>query len=171
VRAVVAQAPLVDTSVEGEATFYGAGWLVRLLFSGWAGMARAALGGEPILIPAIAPAGGFGMIVDDSAYAAFEKLVTPGSTYRNAVVAHSVFTFDDYDPAPRAAEIRAPILFVASRADRFAPFAAVEAFAARAPDARIAEIDGDHFDVYSEPRAERAAALATEFLAAELAAQ
>lgn len=171
VAAVVAQAPLVDTSVEGEATFYGVGWLARLLFSGWAGMARAALGGEPILIPAIAPADGFGMIVDDAAYAAFEKLVTPGSSYRNAVVAHSVFTFDDYDPAPRAPEIRAPILFVASRADRFAPYAAVEAFAARAPNARVAEIDGDHFDVYAEPRAEQAASLAVEFLAAELAAQ
>jgi pimeloyl-ACP methyl ester carboxylesterase len=171
VAAVVAQVPLVDTSVEGEATFYGVGWLLRLLFSGWAGMARAGLGGEPILIPAIAPADGFGMIVDDSAWAAFEKLVTPDSTYRNAVVAHSVFTFDDYDPAPRASEIRAPILFVASRADRFAPYAAVKAFAARAPDARIAEIEGDHFDVYSEPHSARAAALAAEFLAAELAAR
>ncbi|MBM4335326.1 MAG: alpha/beta fold hydrolase [Deltaproteobacteria bacterium] len=41
--AVVAQVPLVDTSVEGEATLYGVGWLLRLLFSGWAGMARAGL--------------------------------------------------------------------------------------------------------------------------------
>jgi len=171
VRAVVAQAPLVDSGAEGEATFYGVGWVARLLVTGWADLARQGLGGAPILIPAIAPAGGFGMIVDDAAYAGFEQLVEPGGTYRNAVVAHSVFTFDDYDPAPRAGEIRAPILFIASRADRFAPFSAVEAFAARAPNARIAEIDGDHFDVYAEPRAERAAALAAEFLAAELDAQ
>jgi thioesterase domain-containing protein len=47
----------------------------------------------------------------------------------------------------------------------------VEAFAARAPDARIAEIDGDHFDVYSEPHSARAVALAADFLVAKLAAR
>jgi pimeloyl-ACP methyl ester carboxylesterase len=168
VRAVVAQAPLVDTGAEGEATFYGVGWLARLLVTAWADLARSGLGGEPILIPAIAPAGGFGMIVDDAAYAAFERLAAPGSTYRNAVVAHSVFTFDDYDPAPRAVEIRAPILLVASPGDRFAPFGAVEAFAARAPAATVARIDGDHFDVYSPPIADAAAEIEAEFLVRHL---
>jgi pimeloyl-ACP methyl ester carboxylesterase len=168
VRAVVAQAPLVDTSAEGEATFYGVAWLARLLLTGWADLARSGLGGDSILIPAIARAGEFGMIADDSAYAAFEKLVTPDTTYRNAVVAHSVFTFDDYDPAPRAAEIRAPILLIASRNDRFAPFSAVESFAARAPSAQIEPFEGDHFDVYSPPAADRAADAAAEFLAEKL---
>ncbi|MGH7292694.1 MAG: hypothetical protein ACREJT_15855, partial [Myxococcota bacterium] len=98
----------------------------------------------------------------------FARLVTPDSTYRNSVVAHSVFTFDDYDPAPRAIEIRAPILFVASRSDRFAPFSAVEAFAARAPNARIETIEGDHFDVYASPISERAAELEVAFLREQL---
>ncbi len=80
------------------------------------------------------------------------------------MVARSVFTFDDYDPAPRAVEIRAPILLVASRADRFAPYSAVEAFAARAPSARIETIEGDHFDVYSPPIADHAAEVAAAFL-------
>jgi dienelactone hydrolase len=168
VRAVVAQAPLVDSSAEGEATFYGVGWLARLLFTGWADLARAGLGFENILIPAIAPGDGFGMIVDDGAFASFEKLVVPGSTYRNAVVAHSVFTFDDYDPAPSAAEIRVPILLVASRGDRFAPYAAVEAFASRAAAARIETIEGDHFDVYSSPLAETVAGVEAGFLAEHL---
>jgi len=168
VRAVVAQAPLVDSGAEGEATFYGVGWVARLLLTGWADLARSSLGGDPILIPVIARGGDFGMIVDDAAYAAFEKLVGPGSRYRNEVVAHSVFTFDDYDPAPAAERIQAPILLVASRRDRFAPFAAVEAFAARASNARVATIDGDHFDVYSSPVAETAADLAASFLAEHL---
>jgi dienelactone hydrolase len=167
-RAVVAQAPLVDSSAEGEATFYGVGWLARLLLTGWADLARSGLGGEPILIPAIARGDGFGMIVDDEAHAAFEKLVAPGSTYRNAVVAHSVFTFDDYDPAPSAAAISAPILLVASRGDRFAPYAAVEAFAARARAARLETIDGDHFDIYSAPLAGTTAELEAAFLAEHL---
>ncbi len=168
VRAVVAQAPLLDSSAEGESTFYGVGWLVRLLFTGWADLARSGLGGEPILIPSIAPSDGFGMIVDDGAFAAFEKLVPPGSTYRNAVVAHSVFTFDDYDPAPSAEEIRVPILLVASRADRFVPYAAVEAYASRASAARIETIEGDHFEIYAPPLADRIADLEAAFLVEQL---
>ena len=170
VRAVVAQVPLVDSQQEGEATFYGAGWLVRLLLTGWADLATERLFGRVIEIPAIAPAGGFGMIVDDAAWAAFGKLVEPGSTYRNAVAAHSPFTFDDWNPAPRAAELRVPVLLVASREDRFAPFAAVEALAARNPNATVAEIGGDHFDVYSPPWRDRALAAETAFLARHLGA-
>ncbi len=169
--AVVAQAPLVDTSVEGEATFYGVRWVARLLLSAWADLARGALGRPPLTLPAIAPAGGFGMIVDDAAYAAFEKLVAPGSTYRNAVAARSILTFDEYDPAPSAGEIRAPLLLVASRADRFTPFSAVEAFAARAPAATLVEIEGDHFDVYSPPVSARAAEIEAAFLAEHLVAR
>lgn len=161
--AVAVQAPLVDTGMEGEATFYGVGWAVRLVFTGWADLLREKLTGRGIEIPAIAPAGGFGMIVDDAAYAAFEKLVAPGTSYRNAVLAHSAFTFDDYDPSQRVAEIRAPILVVASRRDRFAPFAAAEALASR-PNATLAEIDGDHFDIYAPPLLDEAAGIEARFL-------
>jgi pimeloyl-ACP methyl ester carboxylesterase len=170
-RAVVVVVPLVDTGMEGEATFPGVGWAVRLVLTGWLDLASARLGRGPVLIPAIAPRGGFGMIVDDAAYAAFERLVPPGSTYRNAVVAHSAFTFDDYDPSQRLAEIRAPVLAIASREDRFAPFAAVEALAARAPDVRVETIPGDHFDAYAPPAADRAAELASAFLAERLGAR
>jgi pimeloyl-ACP methyl ester carboxylesterase len=168
VRAVAVQAPLVDTGVEGEATFYGVGWVVRLLLHAWADLFGSWLGRDPVLVPAIAPAGGFGMIVDDAAFAAFEKLASPDSTYRNAVAARSILTFDEYDPATRSAEIAVPLLLVASRADRFAPFAAVERLAARAPNATLAEIEGDHFDVYSSPVLERAAELEVEFLVEHL---
>jgi pimeloyl-ACP methyl ester carboxylesterase len=170
VRAVVAQVPLIDSSLEGESTFYGVPWVVRLLLTAWADLVKEHTVGTAIEVPAIVPAGGFGMIVDDSAYAAFEKLVTPGSTYRNAVAAHSVFTFDDWNPAPAAATIQAPILVVASRRDRFAPFAAVEALAAQAPHVTVAEIDGDHFDVYSPPLLDEAAAIEARYLAEHLRA-
>jgi pimeloyl-ACP methyl ester carboxylesterase len=168
VRAVVAQVPLVDSRQEGDATFYGAGWLARLLLTGWADLASETLFGRTIEMPAIAPAGGFGMIVDDAAWTAFSRLVEPGSTYRNAVAAHSPFTFDDWNPAPRAAALRVPLLLVASRADRFAPFAAVETLAAHNPHATVAEIEGDHFDVYSPPVRDRALAAETPFLTRHL---
>jgi dipeptidyl aminopeptidase/acylaminoacyl peptidase len=164
VRAVIAQAPLVDAKIEGEATFFGVGWAARLLLTGWGDMLASAFGREPILIPAIAPTGGFGMIVDDAAYRAFEKLVVPGSTYRNAVAARSPFLFDDYDPAAHAKEIRAPVLLIASRGDRFAPYAAVEAHRAQGRDVEVVTFDGDHFDVYAPPAADRAADAALAFL-------
>lgn len=168
VGAVVAQAPLIDTGLEGEATFYGVGWAARLLLSAWRDLARGALGRPALEIPAIAPAGGFGMIVDDAAFAAFERLTQQPSSYRNAVAARSVLTFDEYDPSARAGEIRAPVLLVASRTDRFAPFAAVRAFADRVPGTTVETFDGDHFDVYDAPARERAAGLAAEFLTRHL---
>lgn len=163
-RAVIAQAPLVDSSTEGEATFFGVGWVVRLLLTGWADLFGSALGQAPILIPALAPPGGFGMIVDDSAYGAFENLVDDGSTYRNAVAARSPFLFDDYDPAASTDAIIAPVLLIASRSDRFAPFAAIEAYRARAQNVEVATFDGDHFDVYSPPAAIQAGDAAVGFL-------
>jgi len=169
-RAVVAQAPLVDSGVEGEASFPGVLWAVRILFTAWGDLVASAFGGS-VTLPSIAPAGSFGMIVDDAAYAAFEHLLDEGSTYRNAVLARSILTFDEYDPAPSAPEIAAPLLLLAARGDRFAPFEAAERFAERAPDARVETLDGDHFDVYGDPGRERAAELAGAFLARHLAAR
>jgi pimeloyl-ACP methyl ester carboxylesterase len=167
VRAVVAQAPLVDTRMEGEATFYGAAWAARLLLSAWADLARSAFRADALTIPAMAPAGGFGVIVDDAAFAAFERLSS--GRHRNAVAARSVLTFDSYDPREQARALSVPALLVASREDRFAPFAAAEAFAREHPNASLAEIGGDHFDVYAAPVRERAAGLAVDFLQRALA--
>jgi len=169
VRAVVAQVPLVDSRVEGEATFYGVRWAARLLLSAWRDLGRSWRGASPYEIPAIARRGDFGMIVDDAAYAAFERLVAPDSRYRNAVAARSVLTFDEYNPALQGEAVAAPLLLIASREDRFAPFAAVEAFAATHPNARLETVSGDHFDVYSPPVQGRAAELAAEFLGEQLA--
>lgn len=167
-RAVVAQAPLIDTGVEGEATYYGAAWAARLVLTGWADLVVSAFGGAPIEIAAIARPGDFGMIIDDAAYAAFETLVGPGSTYRNAVAARSIFTFDSYNPAKETAAITAPVLLIASRTDRFAPFSAVQAYADRAKNVSVETFDGDHFDVYSPPAVNHAAEVAARFLAAHL---
>jgi pimeloyl-ACP methyl ester carboxylesterase len=167
-RAVVAQAPLIDTSVEGEATFYGVPWAARLVFSGWADLVLSAFGRDPLTLAAIAPPGEFGMIIDATAYAAFEKLVHPDSTYRNAVAARSIFTFDDYNPATHTAAIKAPVLLVASRTDRFAPFSVVQAYADRDDNVSLETFEGDHFDVYSPPAVTRAAEVAARFLAAHL---
>lgn len=166
-RALVLQVPLLDTRVEGEATYYGAAWVARLLLSAWRDLGASWFGGR-YEIPVLVPAGSFGMIADDEASAAFERLVEPGSSYRNAVAARSVLTFDDYNPALRTADVAAPVLVLASRADRFAPFAAAEAFAREGRDVTLELIEGDHFDVYSPPLRDHAAARAAAFLEAAL---
>lgn len=162
IRCVVAQAAHIDSTMEGEATYPGAWWVTRLLFAAWGGMASEALDAGEWTIPAIAQSDGFGMIVDDRAYEAFKKQAPV--IYRNEVVAHSIFTFDDYNPAVQAASIKAPVLLIASRADRFAPFAAAAAFAKAHPNVTLTEIDGDHFEIYAAPRQEHAAELAVQFL-------
>jgi hypothetical protein len=68
------------------------------------------------------------------------------------------------------ASLAAPALLIASRGDRFARFDAAEAFVAAHPSARLAEVGGDHFEIYVAPYRDRAAALAADFLAERLAA-
>ncbi|MGH0032798.1 MAG: alpha/beta hydrolase [Myxococcota bacterium] len=169
VAAVVAQAPLVDTSIEGEAAAIGVGTALRLLFTAWADLIRSIVTDDALVVPAIGPPDTFAMISDQAAHDAFETLVAPGSTYRNAVAARSLLTFDEYDPSVQGAALDVPLLLIASRSDRFADIAGAEAFAASHPEARVAEIGGDHFEIYAPPHREEAARLATEFLAKELA--
>lgn len=165
VRALVLQAPLVDTSMEGEATRLGAWFGVKLVLSGWRDMLSRALGGKAYTVTSIGKAGDFALIADDAAYLAFEKLVSPGSTYRNAVAASSMFNFKRYNPIAQVAELSIPILAVASRSDRFAPFAAVEKLKTKLKDVRLQTFDGDHFDIYLPPAAVEAAELERAFLA------
>jgi len=164
VQAVVAQIPQIDADAEAEATFPGAWWLTRLLFSAWGDLAMSAFTDEPLMIAAIAPHDGFGMLIDDKAYDAVDRLVPKGSTYRNEVAARSIFTFDDYNPRAMAAGLKAPVLLIASKADRFAAYSAVEAYAKSHPNARITTIEGDHFDAYAPPQASIAAQAAITFL-------
>jgi len=168
VRALVIQAPLVDSSMDGEVTQLGAWFAVKLVVSGWRDMLSRAVGGEAYTIPSIGKTGEFALIADDAAYRAFEKLVPPHSTYRNAVVASSVFNFKRYNPIVQAAGLSIPVLAVASRSDRFAPFAAVERLKAQLKHVRLQTFDGDHFDIYSPPVATAAAELQSAFLAEAL---
>ncbi len=169
VRGVFAQTPLVDTSVQGETVYFGVRWLIRVVLTAWSDLIAESLGRGPIMVPVMAKTDGFGMIVDDADYAAFERVVEPGSSFRNEIAAHSVFTFNAYDPAKLATPLELPVLLLASRTDRIVPFAVVERFAAPHPNVRIETFEGDHFDIYSSPARERAAEMAIAFLGAVLA--
>jgi alpha-beta hydrolase superfamily lysophospholipase len=170
VSVAVAQAPLVDSTLDGDAAAMSAAETLRLLASAWGGLWVSAFGFDPWTIPAIAREGEFAMLSDDAAFAAFSNLVGPESLYRNAVVAHSVFLFDDYNPAVQAANLKKPTLLIASRSDRFAPFKAAEVFAAKSETRTIREVNCDHFAIYDEPCRGEAASQAANFFSTHLAA-
>lgn len=164
IQGVVAQVPHIDSNVEAEATFPGSWWMIRLLFTAWADLAGSIVDDAPLMIPAIAPGDGFGMLVDDAAWNAAKRLVPDRSLYRNEVAARSIFTFDDYNPRVQAAALKAPVLLIASRTDRFAAYSAVEAYAKSHPNAQSIAVEGDHFDSYLPPAASRAAEAGLSFL-------
>jgi pimeloyl-ACP methyl ester carboxylesterase len=168
VSAIVAQVPAVDGSVEPAGPEVGVGWIVRLLLTGWADLLRSTFAGDALLIPAFAPPGEFGMIVDDVSYADLQKLPVSGSTYRNAIAARSFTTFDEYDPAVAWDGIRVPTLVVASRQDRLAAFEGVENFAAANARVKVETFEGGHFDVYLPPVSDWAVGVEAAFLAEKL---
>jgi pimeloyl-ACP methyl ester carboxylesterase len=165
VRALLLQAPQVDTDVEGEAAAASPGWIARILFTAWGDLIQSAWSDEALTVPAMAKPGEFGMLVDQAAYDAFVTLVPPDSTYRNEVAARSILTYDEYNPATAIERLSMPVLVIASRADRFTPFSAVEDLARRAPQVVVETFEGDHFDIYSPPASTQSMERQVAFLA------
>jgi pimeloyl-ACP methyl ester carboxylesterase len=166
VRALMLQAPLVDTSVEGEAAQASPAWIARMLLTAWADLLESIVSDGALTVPAMAPPGDFGMLVDRAAYEAFVSLVPPDSTYRNEVAARSILTYDDYNPAVAIGKLAMPVLVIASRGDRFAPFSAVEDLARRVPNVEVEIFEGDHFDIYAPPASTQAMARQLAFVQA-----
>ena len=90
-------------------------------------------------------------------------LAAAAPTYRNEVAARSILTYNDYNPATALPRLASPVLLIASPADRFGPFSAVE-HAAAADHVQLRTISGDHFSVYRSPVKEEAAEIAAGFL-------
>lgn len=164
VSAIVAQVPALDSDVEPSGLELSVSWGLRLLFTGWADLLWSLFSPEALLIPAFAPPGEHGMLIDDESFADLEPLRVPGSLWRNEIAARSFMTFDDYNPAGSWDGIDVPVLVLATEQDRLAPFEAVRAFAAARPQVRVETFEGDHFDVYQPPVSDTAAALQADFL-------
>jgi pimeloyl-ACP methyl ester carboxylesterase len=164
VSAIVSQVPAVDADSEAEGPEFGLGWLARLLLTCWADLAWSVFSDDALLIPAFAAPGEFGMIVDDVSYRDFQKLLVPGSLYRNAIAARSIATIDEYDPAVAWERIRVPTLVIATREDRLAAFEAVERLAASNSHVVVETFEGGHFDVYVPPVSDWAGEREARFL-------
>ncbi len=164
VSAIVAQVPAVDTDVEPIGPELSLSWGVRLLFTGWADLARSLFSDEALLIPAFAPSGEWGMIVDAESFTDMEPLRVEGSTWRNEIAARSFMTFDEFNPADSWDGIEVPTLLLGTEQDRLAPFEAVRAFAAANPHVTVETFEGNHFDVYQPPISDAAAQVEADFM-------
>lgn len=151
VSAIIAQVPAVDTDATAEGPQPTLGWVVRLLFTGWADIIQSIFSDTALMIPAFAPAGEFGMIPDGQSFNEVQTLMVPGSTYQNAIAARSFMTFDEYNPTVAWSNIKAPTLLLATQQDRLAPFEAVEAFANSNENVTMETFEGGHFDIYQKP--------------------
>jgi pimeloyl-ACP methyl ester carboxylesterase len=168
--AIVAQVPALDTDIEPEGPQLSLSWGLRLLFTAWADLVQSLWSNDAILIHAFAPPGEFGMIVDDVSYAEIGKLVPADGNHENRMAARSILTFDEYNPASSWAQVQSPTLIVATREDRLAPFAAVEAFASANENVTVETFEGSHFDVYVPPILSEAARIEIQFLREALGA-
>ncbi len=160
---VVGQVPLVDTSQDGEAVDVGVGWALRMVFTAWGDLLWSMGHDDAVMVPAIGPSGSFAYIPDDGALKAAQRLQGQSATYRNEIAARSILTYDEYNPAAAVEQLHCPVLLIASRDDRFVPYAAVQGVAARSPRVEVVDIPGDHFDVYLSPVKAQATAAALGF--------
>lgn len=161
IKAVVAQVPHVD----GLASALGypplllpkASWLASR------DVLAALRGGAPVRIPIVAKSGARALAGDDC-YEGYTRMIPPGADWLNAVPARIVFTIMAYRPITEAANVKAPVLMVASPTDTLIPFSATKKTAARIPDCRLELIDGGHFDPYVGATFERVVKMECDFL-------
>lgn len=167
IRAVVAQVPHVD----GLASALGypplllpqASWLASR------DVLAALRGADPVRIPIVAKRGARALAGDDC-YEGYTRMIPPGADWLNAVPARIVFTIMAYRPITEAAQVKAPVLMVASTSDTLIPFSATKKTAARLPDCRLELIEGGHFAPYVGATFERVVKLECDFLKEKLGA-
>jgi len=147
VKAVVSQVPFVgmDAASERPPLLHT---LALLSAAAWDSL-RAAMGLGPYYIPLAGPAGSKALMTDPGSAEILAKADPEGVTsFRNEVAARVLWSLNSYRPGLRAEEVSSPLLLLPARKDVLVPLARVEAVAAKAPKARLAVIDGEHYDVY-----------------------
>ena len=158
--AVIAQTPMTDGAVSVAAQ--GAAAAARLTGAGIRDVARAALGREPFLIPAVAAPGSLGAMTTPDAEPGYLAIAPPG--WRNEVTPRLALSFGAYRPGRRTAAIACPLLVQVTSDDAITPPGPSRRAAERAPSGTLLEYDGGHFDIYVPPLFERAVADQIDFL-------
>ncbi len=158
-RAVITQVPHLNS--RGAMKMLPKGLLIRTLGHALFDKLGALFGGSPHSIPVVAEPGEIGLLSKPGWKAHYLSLVPPGSQWRNAVPARSIFTAARYNPIDVAEKLKMPVMLVYALNDAAIPAVNVEIAAQRMADVTLLPFDGDHFDIYS-------GALHEEVVAAEL---
>jgi len=151
IAAVIAQAPFTDS----VAAVRGAP-LRNVLRAGTEATldrAGALLGRPPRYIPAVAPAGRFGVMSAPEAQPGFDALVGPESLWRNEVAARIVLQVLGFRPVRQAARLAMPVLFCVCDDDMTTPPGPTIEAARRAPKGELRRYPYGHFDIYHDPQA------------------
>lgn len=114
---------------------------------------NVARGADPITIPVVTPEtdGSGALSPDPEAWGFFESWRASAPSWRNEVTVKSIARLIAYRPIERAAEVRVPVLMIASRNDVLAPFDLAEhAFEAMPEGCDMVSIYSGHFSVYDE---------------------
>lgn len=127
-------------------------------------LARASVGGEPLLVPAVGPPGSVAAMTTPDSEPGFLALVPPGSRWRNEVAARVVPQVLAWRPGRAAARVRCPLLVVVADRDAVTPPGPAARAADSAPRAELVRLDAGHFDVYAGEVFERAVTAEAEFL-------
>jgi dienelactone hydrolase len=162
VRAVVAQVPHLDSRAAMKAVPLTQ--LLRTMGHAMRDVLGSVLGRPPHALPILAEPGEIGLLTRPGWKAHYLALVPPGSGWRNATPARSIFTAGNYNPIDVADQLHMPVLLVYGRQDAGISAATVEAAAQRMRDARLLPYDGDHFAVYEGPPHADIVARETAFL-------
>lgn len=168
IRAVVAKVPHCDT----RAAFRTArlGDVARNMGVAIRDAIGAKLGRPVRTIPLVGEPGEVAVMTHPGWRARYLGLVPEGARWSPAIPARSLLAVGDYRPITQASRIGCPVLVVYSAQDRGIPAESVEATIAELRRVEVETFDGDHFDVYDGPEAQRLREREARFFAERLGA-
>jgi pimeloyl-ACP methyl ester carboxylesterase len=150
IAAVIAQAPFTDSVATVREMP-----VRNVLRAGTEAMldrAGALLGRPPRYIPAVAPAGRFGVMSEPGAQPGFAALVGPESLWRNEVAARIILQVLGFRPVRQAARLAMPVLFCVCDDDAITPPGPTIEAARRAPQGELRRYPYGHFEIYHDPQ-------------------
>jgi fermentation-respiration switch protein FrsA (DUF1100 family) len=145
VKTVVAQVPHAD----GIATLRNteSSRLAKLTAIAVADRAVSVIG-RVRTMPIVGPPGSTAAMTDDDADTLYPGMYPEDHEFRNETPARIMLTYGTYSPGRDAKKVRCPILVVVASGDHITPPDPARKIADEAPQGRLLEFDGGHFEIY-----------------------
>ena len=150
IAAVISQAPFTD-SLPAIREMPVAN-LVRASMAAVRDRIGAALGSEPVTIPAVGAPGTFAVMTAPDAKPGFEAIVGPESLWHNEVAARLILPLTFYRPVRVASRLRMPVLVCVCDSDTTTPPSSSIKAARDAPLGELRRYPYGHFAIYHDPQ-------------------